>query len=80
MDTIANLLENRSFEEPPEIKIIKKFVRDNFDEECLVKVSKFRITIYVPNAALAGALKDSLRIMKSQLNTPKTINIIIAKI
>jgi len=75
MDTISKLLENKSFNEPPEIKIIKKFVKDNFDDDCMVNISKFRITIIVGNSALAGAIKEKLQTLKNQLTTEKEISI-----
>jgi hypothetical protein len=80
MDNIEQLLRNRLFDEPTEIKIIKKFIRNNFDEDCSVKVSRLKINIIVPNSALAGALKEKLESLKSQLATPKNISISIGKI
>ena len=80
MDNIEQLLRNRLFNEPAEIKIIKKFIRNNFDEDCSVKISRLKISIIVPNSALAGALKESLESLKNQLATPKNISISIGKI
>ena len=53
MDNLEELLKNRSFNEPYEIKIIKEFIKSNFDDDCLVKISKLKINIVVPNSALA---------------------------
>lgn len=80
MDTISELLGGHLFNEPPEIKLIKKFIQDKFEEDCSVKISTHKILIYVPNSALAGALNENLQSLKSQLNTSKVINIIIGKL
>ncbi len=80
MDNLAQLLGDKAFNQPPEIKIIKDFVKKSFDENCSVKVSKFNISITVPNAALAGALKEKLEILKEQLTTQKNISINIGNI
>ncbi|HUY53287.1 MAG TPA: hypothetical protein VMV24_01800 [Candidatus Dormibacteraeota bacterium] len=80
MDNINQLLKNKLFNEPPEIKLIKDFIRINFDEECLVKVSKFKIAIIVPNSALAGALREKMETLKGILATPKDISISIGRI
>lgn len=80
MDNIERLLKNRLFNEPPEIQIIKKFIKLNFEEDCLVKVSNFKINIVVPNSALAGALKEKLEALKTRLSTDKNISISIGKI
>jgi AmiR/NasT family two-component response regulator len=80
MDDIRQLLENRVFDEPSEIKIIKKFIKNSFGEECLVKVSKLNINIIVSNSALAGALKEDLEDLKKQLGSQKRISISIGKI
>jgi hypothetical protein len=80
MDNLEELLKNRSFNEPYEIKIIKDFIKSNFDEGCLVKISKLRINIVVANSSLAGALKEKLESLKNQLKTAKEISITIGKI
>ena len=80
MDNIEQLLKNRSFNEPPEIQIIKKFIKLNFEEDCLVKISSFKINIVVPNSALAGALREKLEALKAQLSTDKDISISIGNI
>jgi len=80
MDDIKQLLKNKSFDDPQEIEIIKRFIRNSFDEDCLVKISKSRIGIVVPNSALAGALKEQLETLKNQLATTKDISITIGQI
>jgi len=80
MDNIEQLLKDRLFNEPPEIQIIKKFIKLNFEEDCLVKISSFKINIVVPNSALAGALREKLEALKAQLSTYKEISISIGKI
>ena len=80
MDNLEELLKNKSFSEPYEIKIIKDFIKSNFNEDCLVKISKLRINIVVGNSSLAGALKEKLEALKNLLKTSKNISITIGKI
>jgi hypothetical protein len=80
MDNLEELLKNRGFDEPYEIKIIKDFIKSNFDDNCLVKVSKLRINIVVDNSSLAGALKEKLETLKNQLKTSKDLSITIGRI
>ena len=80
MDNLEELLKNKNFDEPYEIKIIKDFIKSNFDDDCLVKISKLKINIVVANSSLAGALKEKLVTLKNQLVTKKDISITIGKI
>jgi hypothetical protein len=80
MDNLEELLKNKSFDEPYEIKIIKNFIKSNFDDDCLVKVSKLKISIVVSNSSLAGALKENLQALKTLIKTKKDISILIGKI
>lgn len=44
-------------QEPPEIRIIKNFVRDAFQADCSVVAKPQQITIVVRSSALAGTLR-----------------------
>ncbi|HUC79149.1 MAG TPA: hypothetical protein VMQ58_02805 [Candidatus Saccharimonadales bacterium] len=80
MENLDELLKNKSFNEPYEIRIIKDFIKMNFEDNCLIKVSNLKIQIVVSNSSLAGALKENLESLKHQLKTKKDISIRIGRI
>jgi hypothetical protein len=57
MDSLFNILSNKSFDEPPEMASIKKYVHDEFKVDVGVLVRDKDIVIQVPNAALASTLR-----------------------
>ena len=80
MENLDELLKNKSFNEPYEIRIIKDFIKMNFEDNCLIKVSNLKIQIVVSNSSLAGTLKENLESLKHQLKTKKDISIRIGRI
>jgi hypothetical protein len=79
MDNISDLLANRGIKEPEEIKIIKKYILDEFGEDVLVKVETSKITIFVSNAALANAIRMQISKIQEVCHTDKRIAIYIGK-
>lgn len=59
-DSIADLLSKRDFDEPPEVRLIKDFIRKRFDVDVSVTIQQHQIIIGVKGAALAGALRMHL--------------------
>lgn len=57
MDSLNEILSRKDFDEPPEVKAIKKYVREQFDESVAVTVREKEIIIAAPNAALANTLR-----------------------
>jgi len=57
MSSIGDILAQKDFEEPEEIGIIKKFVRDKFKSDVSVTVQPKQIIIAAKSAALAGTLR-----------------------
>ena len=57
MSSITDILASKNFDEPPEIQIIKQYVKDNYSEDVSVEIRSDQIIIVVPNAALAGTLR-----------------------
>lgn len=57
MDSLFKILQNKDFDEPPEMAAIKKYVKDEFNLDVGVQVRDKDIIITVPNAALAGTLR-----------------------
>jgi hypothetical protein len=59
-DSIADLLSKRDFEEPPEVRVIKDYVRKQFSVDVSVLIQQQYIIIGVTSSALAGALRMHL--------------------
>lgn len=57
MDSLFNILSNRLPDEPPEIKIVKQYIREHFRENSLVSADERSITVTVRSSALAGTLR-----------------------
>ena len=72
-DSIASILGNREFHEPPEIQTIKTFVRKEFSSDCSVKMNDRYITIMVSSAALAGSLRMQLHKLQELCQTKKRL-------
>ncbi len=71
-DTLANILGGR-FDEPPEVRIIKDFVREHYKQSVAVTVKPSQIIIEVRGAALAGALRARLHELQGLANTKKRL-------
>lgn len=57
MDSLAHILSNKDYDEPPEMASIKKYVQDEFKSTVSVQIRDKDIVITVPNAALASTLR-----------------------
>lgn len=57
MDSLAHILSNKDYDEPPETASIKKYVRDTFDSAVNVRVRDKDIIVTVPDAGLASTLR-----------------------
>ncbi len=57
MDSLFNILSNRMPDEPPEIRLIKGYVREHFRENVHVAVRERDIVVTVRSSALAGTLR-----------------------
>lgn len=73
--SLEDLLKNRSFDEPPEIAVIKRFVEAKFKQTPIVTISQAEIIIGVKSGALAGALRPLLPQLEDQLNSAKKLRI-----
>jgi hypothetical protein len=72
-DSIGDLLGKREFEEPPEVKIIKDFVRKRFDVGVTVSLQQHQIIIGVSSSALAGALREHLHELQGLIASSKRL-------
>lgn len=73
MDSLQDILANKNVEQPPEVKAIKKYVYDNFQEKVKVLVHERDIIITVPSAALAGTLRMQLGQLQAAAGTKKRL-------
>ncbi len=73
MDSLQDILGRRGFDEPPEIEIIKTYVRKGFSMDVGVNIASYSITITTPSAALAGSLRPVLHKLKKELDTDKKL-------
>lgn len=70
-DKIGDLLGNRGFEEPQEVRTIKDFMRKRFNANVSVTIQQRQIIISVAGSSLAGALRLHLHELKKLCNTNK---------
>ncbi len=57
MDQLKDILIPKKFQEPPEIKRIKTYIRTQFKADASITTSEKQLTILVKSAALAGTLR-----------------------
>ncbi|TXG78129.1 hypothetical protein E6P97_00315 [Patescibacteria group bacterium] len=76
--SLADLLKNRAPAEPPEIAVIKEFVRTHYDAPCRVTVQTRLIVIQVSSAALAGSLRMRLHELQQQIGSERRLAIRIS--
>jgi hypothetical protein len=73
MDSLLSILQNKDFDERPEMSSIKKYVHDEFGIEVSVQVRDRDIVVGVPNAALANTLRLRSPEMKRRCQLTKRI-------
>jgi len=72
-DSLADILGSRQYDEPPEVTVIKKFLRDKFQATANITVQPRQIIIAVPSAALAGTLRMHLHKLQEMCDTDKRL-------
>ncbi|MCA9348095.1 hypothetical protein KC867_01650, partial [Candidatus Saccharibacteria bacterium] len=70
---LQDIMGNIEFDQPAEIEQVKTFIRKNLASDSSVKVQPTVITITVQSASLAGALRQLLHKLKTELGTDKKI-------
>ena len=73
MDSLHDIFLRLDFNEPGEIKVIKAFVRENYQSDVEVIVKDRDIIIQVPNAALANTLRLQGPQLKKLCQTDKRL-------
>jgi len=73
VNSLADILAHKDFDEPPEMTAIKRFVREQFDEDCEVLVRERDIVIGVRSSSLANALRLKQPELRTAAHTDKRI-------
>jgi uncharacterized protein YhjY with autotransporter beta-barrel domain len=73
MESIADILGGKRVDEPPEVQIIKRFVREKFHADTQVTIQQRQIIVGVKGAALASALRQSLHVLQKLCKTDKRL-------
>jgi hypothetical protein len=71
--SLADLLADKNYQEPPEVRQIKEFVEAEIGLKPGVDINTDSYIIKVPSAAAAGALRSNLFKLKEQLDTEKRL-------
>jgi hypothetical protein len=71
--SLSDILGDREFKEPPEIKAIKEFVTREFGRTPSITVTTGAIVVVVSSAAFAGALRPRLLELQEYAKTKKRI-------
>lgn len=66
-DSLTNIMINRDFSEPPEIRQIKNFVQKEVGIIPEVKITPQNFIISLPNASAAGTLRMKLWHLQNEL-------------
>lgn len=72
-NSLADLLANKNFDEPPEMLAIKKFAQDKFQADVEVLVRERDIVVTASSAALANTLRLKVTELRTAANTEKRI-------
>lgn len=81
MEIIGSILGGkRSPRVPPEITLIKSFVREKLDEPCRVRIDQSTIQIIVAHGAIANELRGHIVELQEQLATDKRLRVSIGSI
>ncbi len=72
-NSIANILLNRNFDEPPEATSIKRYVDEKYHKSVAVTVGDKAITITAQGAAFTSALRMQARHIQRAAGTEKRL-------
>lgn len=76
--SVGDILSTRRSDEPPEIAIIKQFVREHYDAPCQVILRPDQIIIQVQSAGLAGSLRMKLHQLQTKIGDKQRLVIRIS--
>lgn len=72
-DSLFDILSHKTFDEPPEIAAVKRYVEEHFHTAVEVIVRDRDILVTAPSAALAGTLRLHIRPLQQAAATDKRI-------
>jgi len=72
-DSLGDLLAKRDFDEPPEVRAIKDYVRRYYDAEVKVTMQPHAIVVSARSAGLIGSLRANLPKLQKAADTEKRI-------
>lgn len=73
MDSIFNILSRKDFEEPSEVRALKKYVLDNYGVKVGVQIRDKDIVLVVPSSAAANSLRLNGPKIKKALELDKRL-------
>jgi len=73
MDNLESILSRRDFDEPPEIRAIKGYVRRYYDADVQVTMQPHTIVVAARSAALIGSLRLNLPKLQEAAGTDKRL-------
>ena len=72
-NSLGDLLAKKDFDEPAEIRAIKKFVHDLYQADVEIQMREREIIVTTPSAALANTLRLKLPELRNAAATDKRI-------
>lgn len=72
-NSLRDILANRDFDMPPEVRAIKEYVRRYYDTEVNVTVQPHNIVVSAKSAGLIGSLRMNLPKLQEASGTEKRI-------
>jgi ABC-type hemin transport system substrate-binding protein len=73
MDGLGDILRRKDFDEPPEVRAIKEYVRRHYDAEVKVTMQPHAIVVSARSAGLIGSLRLNLPKLEAAAATDKRI-------
>jgi len=73
MDGLGDILSRKDFEQPPEVRAIKEYVRRYYETEVKVTVQPHAIIVSARSAALIGSLRMNLPKLQDAAATDKRL-------
>lgn len=72
-DSLFDILKGKEFDEPPEMRAIKRYVAEHFQRDIEVSFRGRDIIVTVPSAALANMLRYHVRDMQQAAQTDRKV-------
>jgi ABC-type hemin transport system substrate-binding protein len=72
-DSLFSILNGKNFDEPPEVRAIKEYVRRHYDSEVNITMQPHSIVIAARSAGLIGSLRMNLPKLQAAATTEKRI-------